>query len=440
MSASGHGLGVLMAIIFLAGEMAGVGVLALPKAMVGTGPAGFALIVYFTINAMFAGSRLGLCWVMITERFPEYRDGCRSPYMVIAEKATGTIGRRVTEVCVVMTLYGSCCVVMVLMGSFISNIAHYFDKTVSISTCEWMLIVAACLAPLCWFGSPADFWFVAVGALVSTVVGCVMVLIQEAGDVADKESCLFTSVGLNLTMEDVTQIRRPAPQDALDFGKAFSSIMFAFAGASTFPTIQADMKDKTKFPKAVVVAMVILASIYLTMSATSWGLLGDRVGDSVIDSLCDGPVKVAVEILFLIHLITAFPILLNPPSQFFEELFNIPPKFGPARILFRTGVVAVLLVLGISLPDFSSILDLIGASTITALNFIFPPIFYMFLADQAKKNTKWEPRPVPTWMRVYSWHMVAVGIGGGILSFVNAVMSVEEKLKEGDSCWTVWFE
>ena len=55
--------------------MAGVGVLALPKAMVGTGPAGFALIVYFTVNAMFAGSRLGMCWVMVTERFPEYLDG-----------------------------------------------------------------------------------------------------------------------------------------------------------------------------------------------------------------------------------------------------------------------------------------------------------------------------------------------------------------------------
>ena len=41
----------------------------------GTGPAGFALIVYFTVNAMFAGSRLGLCWVMVTERFPEFRDG-----------------------------------------------------------------------------------------------------------------------------------------------------------------------------------------------------------------------------------------------------------------------------------------------------------------------------------------------------------------------------
>ena len=57
--------------------MAGVGVLALPKSMVGTGPAGFALLIYFTLNAMFSGSRLGLCWVMICERWEEYREGVR---------------------------------------------------------------------------------------------------------------------------------------------------------------------------------------------------------------------------------------------------------------------------------------------------------------------------------------------------------------------------
>ena len=46
----GHGLGLFMAIIFLSGEMAGVGVLALPGAMVNTGPAGLALLLYFTSN------------------------------------------------------------------------------------------------------------------------------------------------------------------------------------------------------------------------------------------------------------------------------------------------------------------------------------------------------------------------------------------------------
>ena len=78
------------------------------------------------------------------------------------------------------------------------------------------------------------------------------------------------------------------------------------------------------FPKAVVIAMGILCLIYMSMSATSWGLLGDRVKSSVIDSLCDGPVKISVEVIFLLHLITAFPILLNPPSQFFEDMFKIP--------------------------------------------------------------------------------------------------------------------
>ena len=31
--------------------------------------------------------------------------------------------------------------------------------------------------------------------------------------------------------------------------------MFAFAGASTFPTIQADMKDRSKFNYSAVMAM-----------------------------------------------------------------------------------------------------------------------------------------------------------------------------------------
>ena len=54
----------------------------------------------------------------------------------------------------------------------INDDIEYFSK------CIWVLIVACCLAPLCMFGSPADFWFVAVGALVSTVVGCIIVLVK----------------------------------------------------------------------------------------------------------------------------------------------------------------------------------------------------------------------------------------------------------------------
>ena len=75
-----------------------------------------------------------------------------------------------------------------------------------------MLIIAACLAPLCWFGSPADFWFIAVGALVSTVVGCGIVLVKEGLDTQDPNSCYSTN-------GTILSPHRPQPESPLDFGK-----------------------------------------------------------------------------------------------------------------------------------------------------------------------------------------------------------------------------
>ena len=69
-----QGLGLFIASVFLAGEMAGGGVLALASAMVFTGPAGLAFIVFFALNTGFVGTRLGLCWVMLEERYPELRE------------------------------------------------------------------------------------------------------------------------------------------------------------------------------------------------------------------------------------------------------------------------------------------------------------------------------------------------------------------------------
>ena len=43
------------------------------------------------------------------------------------------------------------------------------------------------------------------------------------------------------------------------------------------------------------------------------------------------------------------------------------------------------------------------------------------------------------WMKIYSYHMVIVGVAGGILSFINAVLNVSKALSSGESCWTTIF-
>ena len=54
---------------------------------------GALLILVFTLNACFSGTRLGLCWVILEERYEEFQKQIRDPYPSIGEKAVGTWGR-----------------------------------------------------------------------------------------------------------------------------------------------------------------------------------------------------------------------------------------------------------------------------------------------------------------------------------------------------------
>ena len=88
------GLSILTAAIFLAGEMAGSGVLALPNAIKGTGWTGLFLIAFFTLNAAYIGSRMGLVWEVLAESGVEElsQSHVRDPYPLLAEKAGATKG------------------------------------------------------------------------------------------------------------------------------------------------------------------------------------------------------------------------------------------------------------------------------------------------------------------------------------------------------------
>jgi len=399
------GLSILTASIFLAGEMAGSGVLALPFAILGTGWTGLILIFLFTVNSLYSGTRLGLCWVMLEERYEEFRGQVRDPYPSIGEKAVGRWGRIVSLVSISITLYGGGCVFIVLIAQLLGSLvaAAGFHMTL----CIWMVIVAAFLTPLTWAGTPKDFWPIAVGALITTVAACIIIMVQVVVDSSNLE----------------TEIQYPSP--SVDgFFKAFGSIMFAFAGASTFPTIQADMKERSKFNYAAVIAIAILFLIYFPMAAVGYFSLGELVKDNIVLSMSDGWQRVVVEIMLLLHLVTAYPIITNPPAQMFEELLNIPSDFNWKRCVFRSCSVLMLLFVAESVPSFGSILNLVGGSTVTLLTFVFPPYFYMRLCDASIGQKGWKERKLPLWERIYCWVLIVIGIAGGACATYNAFRDI----------------
>ena len=128
------------------------------------------------------------------------------------------------------------------------------------------------------------------------------------------------------------------------------------------------------------------------MAAIPYYAYGAGSQANIVLSIQDGWIRITVEVMLLLHLISAFPIILNPPAQFFEHIFNIPSQFNWKRCLFRTISVLVLLFIAESIPSFGSILDLVGASTVTMLTFVCPPYFYMRLVDSSKDNKEWVQR------------------------------------------------
>ena len=72
------------------------------------------------------------------------------------------------------------------------------------------------------------------------------------------------------------------------------------------------------------ICLLVLFLIYFPMAAVGYFCLGDKAESNIILSLCPGAVKVTAEVLLLLHLVTAVPILVNAPNQYYEEMIGIP--------------------------------------------------------------------------------------------------------------------
>lgn len=103
-----QGLTVFTAAVFIIGEMAGSGVLALPSAMVAAGPMGFVMLFLGCLASGYCGVVLGRSWTLLRARHPEYQQHVRDPYPTIGRKAVGKWGARAVSVCVNITLLGKC--------------------------------------------------------------------------------------------------------------------------------------------------------------------------------------------------------------------------------------------------------------------------------------------------------------------------------------------
>jgi len=332
---------------------------------------GIPLIIITCASAGYLGIILGRCWLMLQERKPElYAGKCRRPWAAIAFEALGPYGRNFVSVLNNIGLFGVSIVFLILCADNIQDIAD--EAVPQMNTCLWLIVVAAALWPLTWVGSPKDFWWAGLAALLSTIVALIMIFIQAGIDAPSKQPEIYFK---SPTLES--------------FFTALPTIMFAFGGASTFPTIQNDMINKSDFVKSVGIAFVGLLILFLPVGVCGYYIYGADVDPNIFKSLTDGAPKVIGQALISAHVFFAFILASNPLYQECEELFNVPAKFGWKRIALRSILLLLALFIAESVPSFGKILDLVSGTTVSLLTFSLPAFLYMRLADM--EGPTWQP-------------------------------------------------
>lgn len=397
------GLNVMSAAVFIVGEMAGSGVLALPRAIVNSGWIGLVLVVVFCFNAGYGGMRLGSCWEILEERFPEHRTKTRNPYATIAYRAVGKWGSIIVSGCIQFTLFGAGIVYLLLASQITQELLS--DVLPQIKFCLWYVLIALILTPAMWLGSPKDFWAVGVGATLTTSCACVLIFTQ-------------------ICMDGLTAVEpvRHITHNFHDFFLSFGTLLFAFGGASTFPTIQNDMEKKEKFSSSVGIGFAIILILYLPVTAGGYFIYGEDVEPNVAMSLTRTSLVTLANVLMAIHLVLAFLIVINPVCQELEEIFRVPHEYHWKRSVLRTCMMAVMLFVGETIPRFGKILSLVGGSTVTLLTFVFPPYFYMKLCSQ--KDLAWPERSIPLYKKVYMWELIFIGLFGGTAATYSAIIDI----------------
>ncbi|XP_076079469.1 uncharacterized protein LOC143049688 isoform X1 [Mytilus galloprovincialis] len=272
-----NGLTVWTTSVFIVGNIAGGGVLALPKAVEDTGWIGFILIIVFGIFSTYTATLIGESWVIIQERYPKYRSHVPDPYPVIGEIAYGRKGRNLVNVVMNIYNYGSAVVYMVLAAG---NIETLLEKvTEDISLCYWLIILAGVLAPLICLGTPKDFWPIGVGATFTTGIACILIIIQSLND---KDQHMPVS---------------HSTTDPLKFSTSFGTMVFAVSGHSVLPTIINDMKKKEDFKKAAFLGYAIVLMMYMPTAIVGYMVYGENLNENIIKSVSAGPCAYTVDII-----------------------------------------------------------------------------------------------------------------------------------------------
>ncbi|CAI4221482.1 unnamed protein product [Auanema sp. JU1783] len=411
-------LGWVVAAIFIVADMVGGGVVAMPVAFKKSGlAAGIIFMIVIAIMFEYTGYQLGVVWCKMMERFP-HLGVCRKPFPEMAKRTMGPGMQRFTSVMGNITLFGISVVYLLLSSKILQYFVDQFTDF-GVGICHVIVILAITILPFTFLKSPGEFAGVIVVAMITTVVAVLSILL-----------------GISMDAPECYKAVKYPEQDGGTVMLSLGIFLFSFSGHYVFPTIQHDMKNPRDFTKSVLAGFGGVVLLYMPLSVLGYTVYGDSLDSSVITSIQTSWLQLGANLMIAIHCIMTLVIVINPLNQEVEHYLKISHGFGYGRVITRTVVLILVLFVGLSVPDFSPVMNIVGASTIPIGCVFLPSLFYLWC--EATEEDEWRKGHIPSLrdvirrtdstVLIINLFMLGIALVGGCVGTYVGI----EKLKDAE--------
>eukprot|EP01134_Creolimax_fragrantissima_P003818 CFRG3818T1 len=353
----------------------GVGMMGMPLAFAQAGWL-FAVpcVIVAGITSIYTGHILGRC-IQEANDGSEIQGAPTRSYTELGQRAAGRLGKYIAGFGIYGTCIGASVVFIILAEEMFSIV---FGPS-ALDSKLWALIFVCATIPFTVIKTLNHVAIVACFGAVASILVFVVVVVEDIMQASNG--------GIN---EIDTSTMLFETQHPMNLATAATTIVFSFSAHMIFPESYIQMRKKTMFSRAVVVAFSFAMVIYLTISSVSYGVYGQYINgfSNILFVLPSNWGTKMMAGFLLIHLLSAFLVILNPVYRALELKFRIDDKKRSLvwRFLLRTFIIGILWFIAIAIPFFSNVMSLLGATTVTITTFICPPWFYMALFWPRKIN------------------------------------------------------
>jgi solute carrier family 32 (vesicular inhibitory amino acid transporter) len=385
----------------------GIGLLALPLGVRDAGwVIGLAFLALAAAVTQYTAKLLAKCLDTNT---------ANGTYGDLAHEAFGNIGRNLVEALFVLELLAANVALVILFSDSMDSLLP------GLSVLQWKIVITMALMPLNFIPFK--------GLSVTSILGIFCCL------------CITLILFIDglLTSHTPGSLRHVAktyafPNDWTTLPLSFGLFMAPWGGHSVFPAIYKDMRHPQKYNRTLWYTYSFTLGLDTTMAVLGYLMFGDFVLDEVTQNLLRNKhyphaLNITIVILIAIIPVTKVPLSNRPIMDTFNKKFGIDLRqmdtkakaASEASIKHRTirATIATLcnvveLGIAIAIPNFDSIMALMGSALCFSICVILPVSFRLriFMGLSLKE-------------RIIDWALIVVSSILAILGVIWAVVPPE---------------